>query len=206
MITFASCLWDTNEHSEEFSRAYDETWAEKLFRGFRRHTRHENRCVLYVDRERELPGFIEQVVKPDLGKVGYGSMIEPFEMNVPMILVGLDTMFIENIDKFCRWCLENPGKLAMPKHPYQDVSINGVVMWGGGDPSIHADWNGENDMEWLRRFPHERTDELWPGKILSYRAHVHHRRLEKRPRIIYFHGRMKPPELLHYPLIRDNWR
>lgn len=207
MITFASLLWDANKHSHEFSLAYDESWAIKLFNGFRRNTRLPYRCVLYTDRQRELPANIEQVVVPGLGTVnGYGDCIRPFEMNVPMILVGLDTLVIGNIDKMARWCLENPGRLALPKHPYEDWSINGVTLWGGHDPDIFGRWRGENDMDWLRAFPHERIDELWPGKVMSYRAHVHHKKLPKLPRIIYFHGRMKAPELLHYPLIRDNWR
>lgn len=206
MITFASLLWTPNEHSNEFSQAYDERWAVRLFNGFRRHCRVPYRCVLYVDRRRLLPPNIIQVVKEDLGSNGYGDCIRPFEMNVPMILVGLDTLVVGNIDKMAQWCLDNPGKMALPKHPYQDVSINGVTLWGGQNPAIFDDWRGENDMDWIRRFPHERIDELWPGKVLSYRAHVHRRELPKPPRIIYFHGRMKPNNLPTEPLIRDNWR
>lgn len=207
MITFASLLWDKNEHSNEFSQAYDDTWAVKLFNGFRRHCTLPYRCVLYTDRQRDLPGNIIQVVQPDLGKVnGYGDCIRPFEMNVPMILVGLDTIIVGNIDKLARWCLENAGKMALPKHPNHDISINGVTLWGGHNPDIFGTWRGENDMDWLREFPHERIDQLWEGRVLSYRNHVHHRRLPKKAVFIYFHGRLKPHELMHYPLIKDNWR
>lgn len=205
MITFCSLLWDANEKSQEFSRAYDETWAVKLFNGFRRHCSLPYRCVLYTDRPRDLPKNITQVVQPDLGRNGYGDCIRPFEMNEPMILVGLDTLIVASIDKLVRWCLDNPGKLALPKHPYEEWSINGVTLWGGRNERIFADWRGENDMDWLRAFPHERIDDLWPGKVKSYRAQVHHKPLGD-TRIVYFHGRMKAHELQGERLIQDHWR
>lgn len=204
MITFCSLLWDANEKSEEFSRAYDESWAVKLFNGFRRHCGVPFRCVLYTDRQRDLPKNIIQEVRPGLGKIGYGDCIQPYEMNVPMILVGLDTIVVANIDKLVRYCFE-ADRIALPKHPYEDFSINGVQLVPAGQRHIFDTWRGENDMKWLRQFPHNRIDDLWPGKVVSYRAHVRRDGVGK-ARIIYFHGRMKPPELLHEPLIRDNWR
>jgi hypothetical protein len=206
LITFASLLWDKNSKSEEFSTMYDETWAVKLFNGFRRHCSMPYRCVLYVDRERKLPGNIEQIVVPGLGLNGYGDCTYPYRENRPMILVGLDTIVLGSVDKFCRWALEHPGKLALPKHPYEEFSINGVSVWGGGNPDIFGKWRGENDMKWIRQFPHERTDELWPGKIASWRAHVKPQGDAGKVRIMYHHGREKPHELLHIPLIRDNWK
>lgn len=205
MITLCSLLWDANDLSHEFSRAYTEEWAVKLFNGFRRHCTVPYRCVLYVDRLRDLPANIIQVVRPGLGKQGYSDCIVPFSENRPMILVGLDTLILGNIDKMARWCLDNPGKLALPKHPCEDWSINGVVLWGGNDPKIFGDWNGENDMDWIREFPHERIDELWPGKVRSWRYHVRRDGVGK-ARIVYFHGRLKFNELLDDPLIRNEWR
>lgn len=205
-ITFASLLWDANEHSHQFSLAYDDTWARKLFNAFRRHTDLPYRCVLYTDRQRDLPPYIEQVIQPDLGKVnGYGDCIRPFEMNVPMILVGLDTLIVGSIDKMAKWCLDNPGKLALPKHPFEDYSINGVMLWGGSNPAIFADWRGENDMDWIRQFPHERIESLWDGKVKSWRAHVRKGGVGK-ARIIYFHGRLKFDELADDPLVRMHWK
>lgn len=205
MITFCSLLWTPNQHSHEFSQAYTEEWAVKLFNQFRRHCTIPYRCVLYTDRVRDLPGNIIQVVQSDLGKNGYGDCIRPYEMNVPMVLVGLDTLIVRNIDKMVRWCLENPGKLALPKHPFEAYSINGVQLWGGHNPAIFNDWRGENDMDWIREFPHERIDELWEGNVASYRAHVRPNGVGK-ARIIYMHGRMKFNELLKDPFVMGQWR
>jgi hypothetical protein len=207
VITFCSLLWDANEKSHDFSRAYTDEWAVKLFNQFRRHTSLPNRCVLYTDRHRELPKHIHQVVQPDLGKShDYGDCVRPYEMNVPMILVGLDTLIVANIDKMVRWCLEHPGMLALPKHPCEEWSINGVQLWGGGNPDIFANWRGQNDMDWMRMQPHERIDELWKDKVVSYRHFVLPNKGPGKARIIYFHGRKKFDELREDPFIKANWR
>lgn len=206
MLTVCSLLWDANDKSEKFSLAYTDDWAVKLFNGFRRHLTIPHRCVLFTDRRRNLPDFIEQKVWPDLGKRGYADCVTPYSMNVPMILVGLDTLIIGNIDKMGRWCLENPGKLALPKHPYRDFSINGVQLWGGHDIRIFRDWNGENDMDWMRGFEHVRIESLWANAVCSWKAHCFNGVPPKGTRIVYFHGDRKFPKLRKEPLIRAHWR
>ena len=205
-LVLASLLWDANEKSERFSLAYDDSWAVKLFNGFRRNVTVPHRCVLYTDRQRDLPAHIEQIVQPDLGCNGYGDCVRLYEMNEPMILVGLDTLIVRNIDKLARWCLANPGKLALPKHPYRDISINGVQLWGGGNPAIFADWRGENDMDWMRSFPHERIDDLWPDRVVSWKARVANRG-PGAAQIIYFHGKQKFDRLAeNNAYVRANWQ
>jgi hypothetical protein len=205
MINIVSLLWEANEHSHEFSRAYSNEWAAKLFNGFRRNLTVPHKFVLFTDMPRNLPKDIKQIVQPDLGTGGYADCVRPFALNEPMILLGLDSLIVGNVDKLARWCLDNPGKLALPKHPYEEYSINGVQLWGGGNPDIYGKWTGQNDMDWIRTFPHERIDELWPGKVVSYRAHVRPDGPGK-ARIIYFHGRLKFNELLNDPFIKANWR
>lgn len=199
-----TCLWDANEESQAFSRMYDESWAEKLYRGFKRNLTIPFRFICFVDRERKFKEPIEQqplTYRP----LGYGSCVEPFKLNEPMIFVGLDTIIVRDCDKLARWCMEHPGEMALPKHPFEDFSINGVVLWGGGNPAVFNDWNGENDMKWMRSFPHHRIDELFPEQVLSYRAHVKGKPLNK-ARIIYFHGREKAHELPTVSWIKEHWR
>lgn len=205
MLVVSACLWDANEHSEAFSRAYDASWAHKLFNGFNRHLTVPHRSVLFTDRKRDLPPWIEQVIEPDLGCNGYGDCVRPFKLNEPMIFAGLDTIIVGNCDKFARYCLE-ADRIALPKHPYQDYSINGVVFCPAGQRRIFDDWRGENDMEWMRTFPHNRIDELWPGRVRSWKAHV----ATQGPgnaKIIYFHGKQKPERLAeNNAFVRDAWR
>src|SRR6185369_17054915 len=135
----------------------------------------------------------------------YGSCVEPFKLNEPMIFVGLDTVITGNIDKLANWCLQGKGKkLALPKHPFEEWSINGVVLVAAGQRRIFDEWRGENDMLWMRSFPHDRIDELWPGKVVSFRAHVRGKQLNSAV-IVYFHGRMKPHELPDERFIKEHW-
>lgn len=124
----------------------------------------------------------------------------------PMIFCGLDTIICGNIDKMAIWCLEHPGQMALPKHPYEPQSINGVVLRGAGMPEIYRDWNGENDMDWMREFPHKRIDELWNGRVVSYKASVAKQGLSPKVRIVYFHGNPKPNILTHLPWVKEYWR
>lgn len=184
---------------------YSEVWVEKLYRGFKRNLTLPFRFVCFTDKLRTYREPIEQELL-ERRPITYGSCVEPFKLNEPMIFVGLDTVIVGNIDKFARWCIEGKGKkLALPKHPFEEFSINGVVLVAAGQRHIFDTWNGENDMKWMRSFPHDRIDEIWPDKVLSYRAHVRGKALNK-ARIVYFHGRAKPHELPHEAFIKEHWR
>lgn len=206
-LVVATLMWEPNETSFPTSRCYTEEYPLKLQRGFARHLTIPHRFVLFTDRRRSLPSSIEQVVEPDLGLGGYGDCIRPFKLDAPMILAGLDTLVVGSCDKFARWCLDNPRRMALPKHPYEDVSINGVVFCGKGlKSSIFDPHRGENDMEWLRQFPHDRTDELWAEKVISYKAHVRpKKKLPTKARIVYFHGSPKMEAALGDPIVKTNW-
>lgn len=204
-LTVASCLWDANAGSEPFSRCYDESWALKLFGAFCRNLTVPNRAVLFTDRERNLPDWIEQdqlLVDPP----GYGSMIEPFRLGEPMILVGLDTVIVGNIDHMARYCLD-ADRIALPRDPYQPArSINGVALVPKGFGHVAARWNGENDMEWLRRFDTAFVDDLWPGQLLSLKFHKVRDLGLQDARIVYMHGRPKQDELGYLDWVREHWR
>jgi hypothetical protein len=204
MLTVATCFWDANEGSQSFSRCYSELWVEKLYRGFKRNLSVPFRFVCFVDRERKFKEPIEQELLTHR-PIGYGSCVEPFKINEPMIFVGLDTVIVGNCDKFARYCLDGK-KLALPKHPFEDYSINGVVLCPAGQRQIFDDWRGENDMDWMRKWPHDRIDELWPDRVLSYRAHVRGKAALNKARIIYFHGRAKPHEIPHEAFIKEHWK
>ncbi len=204
MLTVSTVLWDANSQSLKHSRCFTDVWATRFFNGFRRHLTVRHRSVLFTDRQRDLPNWIEQIVQPDLGCNGHGDCVRPFELNEPMIFAGLDTIVIGNCDKFARYCLDS-DRLALPKHPYEDVSINGVVFCPAGQRRIFDEWRGENDMKWMRRWPHNRIDELWPGRVVSFKAHVRTGNA-RRARIVYFHGRPKMHEALEHPLVVDHWK
>jgi hypothetical protein len=204
VLIVSSCLWDANEYTKDFSRCYTEEWAEKLYRGFRRNLTVPFRFVLFTDRLRNFNEPIEQMrlikVKPD-----YGCFIEPFRLNKPMILVGLDTLIVGNLDHYADYCMRGE-KIALPRDPYQpERSINGVALVPAGHRNIFDFWRGENDMEWLRKFPWEPIDDLFPGQCLSLKFHDVRRKGLQGARIVYLHGKPKLPALMQYPWVRQHW-
>lgn len=205
MLVVCTLLWEPNALSKGFSSMYDDTWAEKLYNGFLRNLTVPFRFVLYTDRERDIDENIEQIVQPDLGANGYSDCIRPFELGLPMILAGLDTIVVGNCDDLAAFCFES-DVIGVPRDPYAPHrSCNGVVLCPAGQTDIYASWSGENDMEHLRRQKHVFLDDALPGQVQSYKGLVKKHGLGD-TRICYFHGKEKPHELPHVKWISEHWR
>jgi hypothetical protein len=208
MLNVACCLWDPNARSQEFSRCYDESWVEKLYRGFARHLSLPFRFVCFTDRERSFSSGIEQeFLRTEVPH--YGCLIEPFRLNEPTIICGLDTVIVGNLDHFAAYCLE-ADRPALPGHPTNKPKfgfINPVVFSPAGFGWLYDEWHGENDMDYLKRRDFNDASELWPGQLLSLK--LHQVVLGSTPpadaRIIYFHGRQKPHELGNVGWINQHW-
>ncbi len=224
MITIATLLWDWNERSEHFSRCYSEIWVDKLYRQCARNLTVPFQFVCFTDRKRAF----KQKVKSELmtgryRRISYGDCIEPFRLGVPMILMGLDTVILRNIDHLVRWTLDplHEGIIALPRDPYNThQACNGVVLVPGNRNDIWNGWAGHNDMEYLRGFRHVYIDDVFPGSVVSYKGHVlgetpwvmNGCKGGKEPKgfdgvdICYLHGRPKQHELQHEPEIMEAWR
>ncbi len=205
MLTVACCLWDANENTPENSRCFDESWVEKLYRGFKRNLTWDFRFACLTDRWREFKEPIDQY-QLDTKTPHFGCLIEPFKLNaVPMIICGLDMVVLGNIDHFADYCLSG-GKIAAPKDPYKPTQlINPFVLAPAGHTDIFYNWRGENDMDWLRQQPHAFIDDLFPGgQTISLKAGDVRRKGTQNARVVYCHGRPKMHEL-DLPWIRENW-
>ena len=202
MLTIATLLWDARPDSLPTSRCYDETWVEKLYRGFARNLTRPFTLAVFTDRPRTFAEPVQQVrlARPE---AGYGCCIEPFRLNTPTIVVGLDTVVTGNCDGLADYCEQAIWPL-LPRSPGKPYACNGVALVPAGNRRIYDDWRGENDMEWLRRQRHELIERHYPGQVKSWR-------LEAKPdglgdaRLVYFHGREKPHELAHEPFIQEHW-
>lgn len=204
MLTVATLLWDANRNSLPFSRMYDESWVEKLYRGFARNLTVPFRFVSFVDRRREFAEPIEQEVM-STSNPGYGDCIEPYRLGEPMILCGLDTVVTGNCDHLAEYCL-TAEVIALPRDPYRKSrACNGVALVPGGNAHVWNEWRGENDMEWMRKQSHVFLDDLYPGQIVSYKGHVERHRGLGDARIVYFHGERKPHQLPHVGWISKHW-
>jgi hypothetical protein len=204
MLTVATLLWQSNGKSRDFSRCYDESWVEKLYRGFRRNLTVPFRFVCFVDRVYAFaePSIEQQRIKAE--RPDYGTCIEPYRLGVPMILVGLDTVVTGNIDHMADYCLTS-DRFALPRDPYHpNIACNGVALVPGGHRKVATMHKGENDMEWVRKFPHRFIDDEFPGQVVSYKGTVEKQGL-RAARIVYFHGQRKPHQVPHVQWITENW-
>jgi hypothetical protein len=161
--------------------------------------------VCFSDRPRTFKEDIHQ--QPLVSKeLDYGCFTEPYKLNEPMILVGLDTVIVRNIDRMAEYCLTG-DKIALPRDPYQpDRSINGVALVPKGHRKVFDDWRGENDMEWLRTFPWQPIDEIFAGQVLSLKAHRIRDIGIGEARVIYCHGKPKMQDLTHLDWVKTHWR
>jgi hypothetical protein len=205
LISIATLFWQANNASRDFSHCYTPSWVEKLYRGFARNLHMEFEFLCFVDRPYEFnEPEIQQVLLIDPNP-SYATCIEPYRLGVPMILVGLDTIVLGNVDGLARYCLEE-DVIALPRDPFfPSRACNGVALVPGEKWSVYDNWNGENDMEWMRKQPHRMIDDIFPGQVVSYKGHVKKNGLGD-ARIAYFHGQEKPHQLGHLPWVKEHWR
>lgn len=203
MITIATCFWEANRHSAPSSRCYDEPWVDKLYRGFKRNLTVPFRFVVLTDKPYEFCDGVEQE-RLNTAEPGWECMIEPFRIEGPLIVVGLDTIVRSNIDHMARWC-ETAKTIALPRSPGKPYACNGVALVPKGQTEIYSRWRGENDMEWLRAQEHVFIDDLWREQVVSFKQYARPNG-PRQSRIIYFHGREKPHELQHLHWVQEHWR
>jgi hypothetical protein len=209
MLHIACCLWDPNERSHDFSLCYDESWVEKLYCGFRRNLTVPFRFVCFTDRDRRFSGPIHQE-RLATEVPHYGCLIEPYKLNEPTIICGLDMVVVRNVDHFARYCWtsDKPALVGHPTNKDKFGFINPVVFVPAGWRSVYEEWRGENDMDYLKfRADFNDANEIWPGQLLSLK--LNNVILGAMPppgaRIIYFHGKKKPHELDNCGWIKQHW-
>ena len=207
MILFSCVLWEPNEGSFDFSRMYDESWVEKLYRGFARNTTRDFHFIVHVDKLRKFkePRINQNLLSQKVPSYAQ-SCIEPYKFGQPMVLVGLDTVITGNIDHLVDYCL-NSHRLAVPLDPYNPAQhCNGVALVPRGFQSVWEQNDGSmSDMEWIRCFNPDTIDTLFPRQVVSYKGHVKPRGGIGDARIVYFHGEDKPHQLPHLSWIKENW-
>lgn len=206
MLTVACCLWDSNRHTYANSRCFGEEWVEKLFRGFRRNLTNRFQFVCFTERERKfLEPAIQQARLSD-PEPHCGSLVEPYRLGVPMILVGLDTVVTGNLDHMAEYAL-TADKIALTRDPYApQQACTGVAVVPARHEFVWDSFDGNpDDMVHMRKQPHVFIDDLWPGEVRSFKVHVAGGGWLG-SRIVYFHGRPKMNGLADEPFVRDHWR
>lgn len=203
-IIIATLLWDKNKSTFAYSQCYDESWVEKLYRGFARNLSRPMRFICFTEKDRSFSEPIEQV-RLERDQPDYSCCIEPYKLDKPMILVGLDTVITGNCDEHADYCFYG-DRVAVPVDPfYPDKVCNGVALVPAGMKARMYDaFPGGNDMEWIRSQPVEKIDALFPGQVRSYKGHLKGKDIGE-TRIAYFHGELKAHELPHIGWIARHW-
>lgn len=206
MLTVACCLWRANERSPLFSAMYDESWVEKLYRQFCRHLTWPHRFVCFVDEERKFrESGVVQLPLVSARPLTYAAMIEPFKLAGPLMIVGLDTLILGNVNFLGYYCMSQ-RKMAAVRDPYRpERLINPVMLVPRGWQRVYLEWSGQNDMDWLRTFDMNYVDDMWPGAVISFKAHKVRDLGTQGASILYFHGTPKPHQLGEMRLIRETW-
>lgn len=207
MITVTTCLWDANEQTPHFSRCYDESWADKLYRGLKRNLTQPFRLVVFTDRERRFREPIEQE-RLLMEDPHFGACVEPYRLDCAQIMVGLDTVIVGNIDHLADYALQ-ATRPAVPRDPFfpETVSNSVVIAPEGCRAMLWDGYAGENDMDWIRakRSECDLLDDLFPRQIVSYKGRVQFFGIDDDTRIVFFHGVRKPHELTRIDFIREHW-
>lgn len=203
VITIATLLWDANGSSHSFSKMYDETWVTRLYDGVARNLSLPFRFVLFTEKGRELPGHI-LVERLSTNTPTYANCIEPYRLNMPMILMGLDTVITGPINHLVQWCFESK-EIGLTRDPYNlRKAANGVALVPAGHRRVYDEWRGQNDLEWMQKQPHVDLDALFPAQIVSYKGHVMKHGLGD-ARIVYLHGHPKLNELPDDDPVKRQW-
>ncbi|MGD9880466.1 MAG: hypothetical protein AB7F22_10575 [Reyranella sp.] len=206
MLTVVAPLWDANAESFGFSRCYNEAWVERLYRGFARNLTRPFRFVCFTDRLRTF-------AHPEIGQERFAAAaptyrdgVELYRLSGPLLVLGLDTVIVGNIDHLADWC-ETTDRLGLPRDPFNPGrACNGIALAPREHGHVLADWDGEDDMAAVRKHPHVYIDDLWPGQVISFKGAGQPEALGPDVRIVYFHGRPKPHDLTHLAWVREAWR
>lgn len=204
MLKIATCLWQPNEKSFSFSRDYDESWVEKLYRGFQRNLTIPFEFHCFVDNPAQYK-FTENIKVQRLDSIspGYDAYINPFKLDGPLLVVGLDTVIVGNLDHIAQAAIDG-DTLLLPKDPYFDRACNAIAVVPPNHSEIYDTHDGQNDMDWLNTFDHKYIDDTWPDQVVSYKKHVRMQEW-KDFRIVYFHGNPKMNVLEKLDWIRESW-
>ena len=228
-ITFVCVLFRPPNYLPEWSAVYDASWVDKLYRSIERNYHNPFRFVCMNDGRYE---FDEHVISiPLLSSDGWGNILESFRPDVAhgrIFQLGLDTIITGDITQI----VDTDAICGLHRNPSKnvrsDVIGNGIgvfdrdyatrlwdiyqsdtkhwqktaLLKGNFSEMVFLRLNTKGDVTLL--------DDLYPNQIISYKAHLRRQKSQKRrrelrksARIVYFHGRPKPPDV--EPWLLQHW-
>ena len=208
---------------------YDPTWVDKLYRGIARNYKGMFELVCLTDKFYKFHEPIKQIrFARSVDQYGWMSLIEMYRPDIcqgKRFTVGLDTIITGPLDDIFGYS----AKIALCTDPFiRDTVCNAVTMCNSEFCDEYWKFWTNNEYELIREsqleigtsaFPSEmsllrnrygkspRLDEIFPGKILSYKQHIVDKpaHMLHNSSIIYFHGVPKPHRV-NQRWVRECWR
>ena len=126
-----------------------------------------------------------------------------------VLFLDLDTVIVGNMDCL----LEYDGQFAILRDFYQPngygsaiMSIEpgiGAYLWEQFTPDVMRRLHG--DQDWIRANSQcDQWQDLYPGKIVSYKVHCQHG-IPEGAAVICFHGEPRPHEVTRLSWMQESW-
>jgi hypothetical protein len=228
-VNFITCLFTDPEANipDWCKRVYSSEWADKLYRGIQRNFNGNFNFFCLVDKEYK---FQENIIQVPLEQrpLGWLSMMEGYRPEIctgQRFFLGLDSIFIGDLSEICSTTEDH----VLVRDPYYPKQVCNAIttfnqakaeeIWGKwSDRKEHwektclASWISEeftvpSEMEFLRKNYNDTPvfDDILPGKILSYKAHIVNQPHDlANCSLVYFHGEPKPCDDID-PAIKAHW-
>jgi len=150
---------------------------------------------------------------------GWWSVPEVFRLTGPVVVTGLDTVFVGSVDPFFELAETCTPEQFYMIHAFKrsEVWASGFMVWNGDWSWLFNEFNYKEDSrEFVGEQRYTRTRLLERGVaiqgvqdaidgIYSYKHHVRGKGLPEDARAILFHGRPRPSHVREQ-WVRQEWR
>jgi len=192
---------------------YDATYVNRLAFHVEQHTTvpHEFLCLTY-----DPVGVLCPTAPIDTDLPGWWSKLVLFKPHWALkdrrvVFLDLDTVIVGNID----FLLEYDGPFCILRDFYRPETYGSAVMsfapgceeiWDTFQQDVMRTMHG--DQDWLLQCIDpslaDRWQDLYPGKIVSYKVHCS-QGIPEGARVICFHGSPRPHEVTHLTWMQEHW-
>ena len=224
-ITIVTALFDGRQTKVPHSVGiYDESWVDKLYRGIERNYNGTFGFICLTEKTRRFKEPIRQVrFSRSVDQYGWMSLMEQYRPDLCIgnrCTMGLDTIITGPLNDIFEYSPEKVALCTDPYHPH--LVCNAITLatpefaeeiwniWLNDEQKILKEctlFGSPSEMVLLRKLygNSPRIDDMFPGRIVSYRVDVASMNIAvEDTSIIYFHGTTKPHQV-NKEWMRRHW-
>jgi len=227
-MRYVTSLFTPTKRMPHSSGIYDAEWANKLYRGCKRHTSDPDNFSFAVVTDFDPSLFADGIlVFPyEYEARNWTSNMERYRPDVVgegAISLDLDTLIIgslEPVEKACKDvdCValldpyKKPLTICTAAYSSGEYARKLWDMWVEDKDKVidnpkYYMWGFFSEMRWLRE--NQVFERLWdvecPGVIQSWKVDLQRGDPDDKVAVVYWHGQQKPTGLLHKAWVLDNW-